>query len=180
MSRNSIISDRKPYAAATQTITAGTMTREQFEHETRALRPRLVAIAEGITGSRDEAEDIVQDVLLKLWGMNGELEPPIGAFACVVTRHAAVDRRRSAATRGEQKLTPADDRAADDGADPRAERMFAVMATLPGVQQAVLRMRLADGMEYDEIARLLRTSEQNVRQILSRARKAVLQKYSAK
>ena len=35
------------------------MTREQFEHETLALRPRLVAIAEGITGSRDEAEDTV-------------------------------------------------------------------------------------------------------------------------
>lgn len=156
------------------------MTREQFEHETLALRPRLVAIADEITGSRDEAEDTVQDVLLKLWGMSGELNPPIEAFACVVTRHAALDRLRAAGTRREQRLTPADDRAADDGVDPRAERMFAVMATLPGVQQAVLRMRLADGMEYDEIARLLRTSEQNVRQILSRARKAVMKKYTGK
>ena len=43
------------------------MTREQFEHETLALRPRLVAIAEGITGSRDEAEDIVQDIILELY-----------------------------------------------------------------------------------------------------------------
>ena len=72
------------------------MTREQFEHETMTLRPRLVAIAEGITGSRDEAEDTVQDVLLKLWGMSGELNPPVEAFACVVTRHAALDRLRAA------------------------------------------------------------------------------------
>lgn len=109
------------------------MTREQFEHETMTLRPRLVAIAEGITGSRDEAEDTVQDVLLKLWGMSGELNPPIEAFACVVTRHAALDR-----------------------------------------------LRLAESMEFNEIARLLHTSEQNVRQILSRARKAVMKKYTGK
>lgn len=156
------------------------MTREQFEHETLALRPRLVAIAEGITGSRDEAEDTVQDVLLKLWGMSGELNPPVEAFACVVTRHAALDRLRAAGTRREQRLTPADDRAVENSADPRAERMFEVMATLPDMQWAVLRMRLAESMEFNEIARLLHTSEQNVRQILSRARKAVMKKYTGK
>lgn len=153
------------------------MTREQFEHETLALRPRLVAIADEITGSRDEAEDTVQDVLLKLWGMSGELNPPIEAFACVVTRHAALDRLRAAGT---QRLTPADDRAVENTADPRAERMFEVMATLPDMQRAVLRMRLAESMEFNEIARLLHTSEQNVRQILSRARKAVMKKYTGK
>lgn len=156
------------------------MTREQFEHETLALRPRLVAIAEEITGSRDEAEDIVQDVLLKLWGMIGELNPPVEAFACVVTRHAALDRLRAAGTRREQRLTPADDRAVENSADPRAERMFKVMATLPDMQRAVLRMRLVESMEFNEIARLLHTSEQNVRQILSRARKAVMKKYTGK
>lgn len=157
------------------------MTREQFEHETMTLRPRLVAIAEGITGSRDGAEDIVQDVLLKLWGMSGELNPPVEAFAsCVVTRHAALDRLRAAGTRREQRLTPADDRAVENTADPRAERMFEVMATLPDMQRAVLRMRLAESMEFNEIARLLHTSEQNVRQILSRARKAVMKKYTGK
>ena len=130
--------------------------------------------------SRDEAEDIVQDVLLKLWGMIGELNPPVEAFACVVTRHAALDRLRAAGTRREQRLTPADDRAVENTADPRAERMFEVMATLPDMQRAVLRMRLAESMEFNEIARLLHTSEQNVRQILSRARKAVMKKYTGK
>ena len=141
------------------------MTRELCEHETLALRPRLVAIAEEITGSRDEAEDTVQDVLLKLWGMIGELNPPVEAFACVVTRHAALDRLRAAGTRREQRLTPADDRAVENSAD---------------MQRAVLRMRMAESMEFNEIARLLHTSEQNVRQILSRARKAVMKKYTGK
>ena len=98
----------------------------------------------------------------------------------MVTRHAALDRLRAAGTRREQRLTPADDRAVENSADPRAERMFEVMATLPDMQRAVLRMRLAESMEFNEIARLLHTSEQNVRQILSRARKAVMKKYTGK
>lgn len=54
----------------------------------------------------------------------------------------------------------------------------AAIDMLPRIQQTVMRMRLAEGMEYKDIALLVSTSEQNVRQILSRARKAVLKNYT--
>lgn len=154
------------------------MTREEFEQETRNLRPHLVSIAGRITGSTDEAEDIAQDVLIKLWRMSNELTPPLGPLASVMARHAAIDRTRCAAARHEQRLTPADDRAQDDTTDLRANRVLNIIATLPYVQQTVMRMRLAEGMEYDKIAGIMHTTAQNVRQILSRARKAVLKKYT--
>lgn len=43
------------------------MTQHQYEHEARRLRPRLLRLAQHYLGHCDEAEDVVQDALLKLW-----------------------------------------------------------------------------------------------------------------
>lgn len=140
------------------------MTDGQFENEAKALRPLLITTAGKILGSTDEAEDVVQETLLKLWKMKGTLAPPVAPLAIVMTRRAAIDRLRRIEARHET--------------DPRAARMMAAIDMLPRIQQTVMRMRLAEGMEYKDIALLVSTSEQNVRQTLSRARKAVLKNYT--
>lgn len=61
------------------------MKAEEFPQEARRLRPVLVAIALDILGDRDEAEDIVQDVLLKLWTLCPQLRMPVDKLASVVT-----------------------------------------------------------------------------------------------
>lgn len=50
---------------------------------------------------------------------------------------------------------------------------------LPPVQQAVMRMRNMEGMEYEDIARLIGSTPQAVRQVVSRARRAILDKYKS-
>ena len=43
------------------------MERDRFEEEARRVRPRLVSEARRLLGDPDDADDAVQDAMLKLW-----------------------------------------------------------------------------------------------------------------
>ena len=150
------------------------MTQEEFKEEAQRLRPRLMLTARRYLGD-DDAEDTVQDALLRLWQMVGELRQPFDALALRLTRNLCIDKVR----RKRPTLTLTDsgetDQAEND--DERIERMMAVVSTLPDLQQTVLRLRHLEGMEMNEIADLIGSSEVAIRKALSRARQAVRQKY---
>lgn len=61
------------------------MDKAAFPEEAGRLRPTLLAIAQRYTGDGDEAEDIVQDALLRLWLLCPTLRQPIDALAAVLT-----------------------------------------------------------------------------------------------
>ena len=149
------------------------MTQEEFKEEAQRLRPRLMLTARRYLGD-DDAEDTVQDALLRLWQMVGELRQPFDALALRLTRNLCIDKvRRKKATVTLTANGETDE--ADD--DERIERMMAVVSTLPDLQQTVLRLRHLEGMEMNEIADLIGSSEVAIRKALSRARQAVRQKY---
>ena len=150
------------------------MTQEEFKEEAQRLRPRLMLTARRYLGD-DDAEDTVQDALLRLWQMVGELRQPIDALALRLTRNlciAKVRRRKPTVM-----LTDSGGTDQADGDDERIERMMAVVSTLPDLQQTILRLRHLEGMEMNEIADLTGSSEVAIRKALSRARQAVRQKY---
>ena len=150
------------------------MTQEEFKEEAQRLRPRLMLTARRYLGD-DDAEDTVQDALLRLWQMVGELRQPLDALALRLTRNLCIDqvRRRKPTV----MLTDSGGTDLADGDDERIERMMAVVSTLPDLQQTILRLRHLEGMEMNEIADLTGSSEVAVRKALSRARQAVRQKY---
>ena len=150
------------------------MTQEEFKEEAQRLRPRLMLTARRYLGD-DDAEDTVQDVLLRLWQMVGELRQPFDALALRLTRNLCIDkvRRRKPTV----MLTDSNGTDLADGDDERIERMMAVVSTLPDLQQTILRLRHLEGMEMNEIADLTGSSEVAIRKALSRARQAVRQKY---
>ena len=150
------------------------MTQEEFKEEAQRLRPRLMLTARRYLGD-DDAEDTVQDALLRLWQMVGELRQPFDALALRLTRNLCIDqvRRRKPTV----MLTDSGGTDQADGDDERIERMMAVVSTLPDLQQTILRLRHLEGMEMNEIADLTGSSEVAVRKALSRARQAVRQKY---
>ena len=150
------------------------MTQEEFKEEAQRLRPRLMLTARRYLGD-DDAEDTVQDALLRLWQMVGELRPPLDALALRLTRNLCIDqvRRRKSTV----MLTDSNGTDQADGDDERIERMMAVVSTLPDLQQTILRLRHLEGMEMNEIADLTGSSEVAIRKALSRARQAVRQKY---
>jgi len=150
------------------------MTQEEFKEEAQRLRPRLMLTARRYLGE-DDAEDTVQDALLRLWQMVGELRQPLDALALRLTRNLCIDKVRR--KRPTLTLTDGGETGEADDNDERIERMMAVVSTLPDLQQTVLRLRHLEGMEMNEIADLIGSSEVAIRKALSRARQAVRQKY---
>jgi RNA polymerase sigma-70 factor (ECF subfamily) len=151
------------------------MTTETFRQEAQRMRTTLVRLAFGILRDSDEAEDVVQDVLLRLWQMRDQLRMPIEPLARVLTRNRCIDivRRKKPAA----ELSMAVFQEEDEALRERIERMMKVIETLPDLQQTILRLRHMEGMEFKEIAELTGSTEMAVRKALSRARQAVRDKF---
>lgn len=151
------------------------MTKEEFKQAVSTLRPQLTGQARRYLAEDGEAEDAVQDVLLRLWQMHERLRPPIEGLATVLTRNICIDllrRRRNSVSCQTLAIE-----APEVGQSERLERLMAVVDRLPDVQQALLRLRHMQGMEMKELATLLQMSEAAVRKALSRARMAVRDEY---
>ena len=152
------------------------MTTETFRQEAQRMRTTLVRLAFGILRDSEEAEDVVQDVLLRLWQMRDQLRMPIGPLARVLTRNRCIDivRRKKPAA----ELSMAVFQEEDEALRERIEGMMKVIETLPDLQQTILRLRHMEGMEFKEIAELTGSTETAVRKALSRARQAVRDKFN--
>lgn len=91
------------------------MTTDEFKQQAEGLRLQLISVAQKYLGTTDEAEDIVQDTMVKLWLMREQLKSPISAFACMVTRNLCIDcLRRKHPTVDITQLSYEDD-LSDDG-----------------------------------------------------------------
>lgn len=150
------------------------MTTEEFKQEAQTIRLRLVNQARRYLGDTDEAEDVVQDVLLRLWQMHAELTVPMLPLATTITRNRAIDhlRKRQHLESVEQIAV-----AEESQDDERLGRVLAIIDTLPALQQTILRLRHMESMEMCDIAELIGSNEVAVRKALSRARQAVREKY---
>ena len=150
------------------------MTQEEYKEEARRLRPRLLQTARRYL-NEDDAEDTVQDVLLRLWQMVDTLHMPIDALATVLVRNFCVDRLRR--QKPSLALTASYEQADETETDERIERVLAMIDTLPTLQQTILRLRHIEGMGMKEIAELTGSSEVAIRKTLSRARQTLKQQY---
>lgn len=153
------------------------MVPEDFEREAELMRPMLLSAARGYLGNADDAEDAVQEVMVKLWNMADTLHTPVAPLARVLVRNFCIDRlrRRRVTVSVDDTALPLTAAESNDGGT--LERMMKIIDTLPAAQQVVLRLRHIDGMDMDEIAKLTGYKEANVRKILSRARMAVRKHY---
>ena len=147
------------------------MTAEDYKLQAETLRQQLLVTARRLLGDTDEAEDIVQDAMLKLWMMRESLVPPISGIASIVTRNLCIDYLRKKRPMFDITRLPDSEDFSDDG--EQIERMLQVIDTLPSTQRTILRMRHLEGMEMREIAMVLGSTEVAVRKTLSRARKVV-------
>lgn len=155
------------------------MTQEEFTNEARRLRPRLLKTARHYLTDED-AEDIVQDALLRLWQMLGQLHAPVDSLALVLTRNLCVSQLR----RQHVYLPLAEEQAGATAdiptTDERIDRLMPIVEALPPLQQTIFRLRHIEGMKMAEIAALTGSSEVAVRKSLSRARQSVRQLYMKK
>jgi RNA polymerase sigma-70 factor (ECF subfamily) len=146
------------------------------------MRPRLFGIAYRMLGSSVEAEDIVQDAWMRWQSTDRSVvrDPP--AFLVTTTTRLAINVAQSARSRHEEYVGPWLPEPVDTSTDPRlgAERgealEFAVLILLEKLsptERAAYVLREAFDYPYREIAEILRLSEANTRQIVTRARKHI-------
>jgi RNA polymerase sigma-70 factor (ECF subfamily) len=150
------------------------------------LRPFAFAIAYRMLGSVAEAEDVTQEALLRVNGAleaGEELASP-RAFAATITTRLAINELKSARARRERYVgdwlpepivTDGDDDPAWQAeiADSLSLAMLVLLERLSPEQRAVLLLRDVFDYGYAEIADIVGKSEDNVRQLASRARRHV-------
>jgi RNA polymerase sigma-70 factor (TIGR02957 family) len=161
------------------------MTDEEFDE----LRPSAFAIAYRMLGSVSEAEDVVQEGFLRLHRSRagGErIESPRAYLSTVVSR-LSLDHLRSARVRRETYVgewlpeplvTSADDDPARKAeiADSLSLAFLVLLESLSPEQRAAFLLREVFDEPYDRIAEIVGTSEQNARQLATRARRHVEQR----
>lgn len=147
-----------------------------------SVRPRLFGIAYRMLGSAAEAEDIVQDAWLRWQGTDRSLVQDPPAFLTTATTRLAITFAQSARSRHETYIGPWLPEPVDTKGDPRlgAERAealeFAVLLLLEKLsptERAAYVLREAFDYSYDQIAHILRSTEVNARQLVTRARKHI-------
>ena len=162
------------------------MTSAQQVTDFEALRPHLMAVAYRLTGTVADAEDIVQEAWLR-WD-SADTGGPIAdlrAWLTTVVSRLGLDRLRSAAHRRETytgNWLPEPVVTGFDGADPlaavvaREDARFAAMVVLERLtpdQRVAFVLHDGFAVPFAEVAEVLGTNEAAVRQLASRARKAV-------
>ncbi|HVX32739.1 MAG TPA: RNA polymerase sigma-70 factor [Solirubrobacterales bacterium] len=150
------------------------------------LRPQSFAIAYRMLGSVAEAEDVVQEALVRLHqALDGEerIASP-AAFLATVTTRLAINELRSARARRERYIGEwlpepiitderEDPAARAELADSLSLALLVALESLTPEQRAVLLLRDVFEYSYAEIARIVDKSEAGVRQLASRARRQV-------
>ncbi|HEU5245621.1 MAG TPA: sigma-70 family RNA polymerase sigma factor [Candidatus Udaeobacter sp.] len=145
--------------------------REAFEMIIHTYSRTLFAIAYGILQNREEAEDVVQDSLVKAWKTRWRVRDPekFPGWLATVARHRAHDtfRKRRTVSLSEQLIEPIDPAPADtSGLD---QRLHSALATLPELHRAALTLRYFEEMDYRTIENTLGLTNGALRGILGRA-----------
>jgi RNA polymerase sigma-70 factor (ECF subfamily) len=153
------------------------------------LRPVAFAIAYRMLGSVSEAEDVVQEALLRVHRAldSGEQLASPRAFVATITTRLAINELRSARARRERYvgdwlpepiITDGEDDPAGHAemADSLSVAMLVLLESLSPEQRAVLLLHDVFDYPYAEIAKIVGKSEDNARQLATRARRHVEQR----
>jgi RNA polymerase sigma-70 factor (ECF subfamily) len=160
-------SEREQYRAAIHG------DREAFEMIIRTHSRILFAIAYGILQSREEAEDVVQDALVKAWKTRWRVRDPekFPAWLATIARHRAHDifrkRRTVPLSTIDEAIEPSS--AAEPNSTKLDQQLRSALATLPELHRAALTLRYFEEMDYRSIENILGLSNGALRGILGRA-----------
>lgn len=150
----------------------------RFRDNILPLKDKLFRLALRITLNREEAEDIVQDTLLRVWEKRetwSQIES-IEAYCTTICRNLALDRnsaaRNSNLRLNEQMDTPPLSPTPFEELNQREqlEMTQRLIDDLPELWRSIMLLRNVEGKRYDEIATILSISESQVKVYLHRAR----------
>lgn len=157
-----------------------------FRDDILPLKDKLFRLALRITFDRAEAEDIVQDTMIRVWDKREEWSRfgSIEAYCLTVARNLAIDRSRKTEARNLQIIPEMEE--VGGAPDPykqfvdneRKHIIHELINRLPPTQRLVMQMRDIEGDSYKDIAKALDLTEEQVKVNLFRARQKVKQQYT--
>lgn len=158
------------------------MNREMFETRVLPTKNKLFRFALGLLGSREDAQDVVQEVLVRVWNgreQMGAIEN-MEAWCMRITKNLSLDRlhskqRKVTDSMGEgfdlQTNHPTPFERTEIGES--MQRITELMASLPDKQRRVMHLRDIEGYSYQEICEILELDMSQVKVNLFRARNFV-------
>ena len=156
-----------------------------FQNDILPLKNELFRLALRITLNHAEAEDIVQDTMLKVWNRRNDWAQieSIEAFCLTICRNLALDRikrmdNQTEALEGHQEA--ADHSYASNPEEQTVQRdrvqlVRRLIDQLPEKQRTCMQLRDIEGKSYRDIAEVMGITEQQVKVNIFRARQAVKQ-----
>ena len=155
-----------------------------FRRDLLPHKDKLYRLALRITLQRPEAEDVVQETLIRAWERREELGnvESVEAYLLTVCRNLAIDRRdkkdNQNVSLGEEEMElPASDISPQERLEyeERLRRVHELFSKLPERQRTVMQLRDIEGLSYRETAQAMGITEDVVRVTLHRARAAIRQ-----
>ncbi len=154
-----------------------------FKIQVLPVREKVYRLSQRMLRNHADAEDTVQEVMLKLWVMRDQLSVyrSIEALAVQIGKNICINKIRARKPSFEHAFetmeiaTPAPDVQLEEA--DSVETVSRIINRLPEIQRMVIRLRDIDGYQPSEIAGIIGCDESAVRVNLSRARKKVKEEY---
>ena len=156
-----------------------------FRNDVLPLKDKLFRLALRITLNREDAEDIVQETLIREWKecQEGKEIDNVEAFSLTICRNLSLDHNAKL----EQRNVAFDEDVHDQPDTTRSpfeemvdherfQMLNALMNSLPEKQRTAMQLRDVEGRSYKEIAEVMQISESDVKVNIFRARKAMREK----
>lgn len=163
------------------------MKQIDFRTDVLPLKDELFRLALRITLNRAEAEDVVQETMLKVWNRReqwAELDS-IEAFCLTICRNLALDKMKRMDNQSQTLDDSHDPPDLSYGANPEEQAMQQdriqlirrLIDQLPEKQRVCMQLREFEGKSYKEIAQIMEISEDLVKVSIFRARQTLRQRY---
>ena len=164
------------------------MKKISFRNDILPLKNELYRLALRITLNPADAEDVVQETLIKVWNKREKWDDieSIDAFCLTICRNLSIDKMKKMENQN-QSLEEAESDAPDHSYSSNPEEQMMqqdrialirrLINLLPEKQRSAIQLRDFEGKSYKEIANIMAISEEQVKINIFRARQAIRQKY---
>jgi RNA polymerase sigma-70 factor (family 1) len=162
------------------------MSLSRFLSQVVPIRQKLYRFAYHLLGNEEDASDITQDVMMKVWQQQDRMEEleNMEAWCMRIVRNLSLDKMKSKKYRRSEDIDKAGEVPAVQQQSPHMaterhdvmNRVHTSIAELPEKYRTIMQLRDIDGYSYQEIAEILAIELSEVKVNLHRARKAVREK----
>ncbi|WP_028897258.1 RNA polymerase sigma factor [Prevotella sp. HUN102] len=162
------------------------MKKVSFRNDVLPLKNELFRLALRITLNREEAEDVVQDTLIKVWDKRYEWDTidSIEAFSLRICHNLSLDRIKK---KDNNNGSLEDEHVSEPRGSSNPQELMIqqdrvrlvreIIDSLPEKQRSCMQLREFEGKQYKEIADILGITEEQVKVNIFRARQTVKQRY---